>query len=336
MIQPEKQVSAADIEAAAGDWIARLDRTGQLDSDCDVEALVASNPAFASWVSQDLRHRISFLQLLSTWQRTERLAALQAGNVEASPKPPKHFAKWMAIATPVAAAVCLGLLVPVMGWFAPSSSEPEVYFSQMGQQRVVTLEDGTVMTLNTNSRVDVSYSGGVRLAVLVRGEALFEVAKDPERPFRLDTPSGDIEVLGTVFGAELKSDALEVAVVEGIVALTPESGSQDHTQRMTAGMIGHSNAMDVITEDVGVDEVEDRLLWRSGRIRFKNMPLSDVADEFNRYSRRELVITDEVAAQLRIGGTFAADNMDGFVRLAETGMGLNVNRSPDRVEISSK
>ena len=244
---------------------------------------------------------------------------------------------WAGGVSAMAAALLIAVLAPFMGWFSPApTSEPEIYFSQLGQTRDVTLSDGSVLTLNTNSRVDVEFEDDVRSVRLVRGEVLFDVARDTERPFRIDTPSGDIEVLGTIFAAELRSESLEVAVIEGHVALAPESGEVERRQEMTSGMIGYANAADVISETVGLQEVEDRLLWRSGRIRFKNMPLSDVAEEFNRYSRLQLDIQDPNVADLRIGGTFAVDNVDGFLRLAETGLGLRVSRLGDRVELGSK
>ena len=101
-------------------------------------------------------------------------------------------------------------------------------------------------------------------------------------------------------------------------------------------MIGYANQADVISESVGLREVEDRLLWRSGRIRFRNIALSDVAAEFNRYSPIQLEVQGPDVAKMRIGGTFAVDNMDGFLRLAESGLGLKVTRAGDRIEIAEE
>lgn len=340
MIQPENEGSVADIEAAAADWLAYFDRMGVLDSDPGLTDLSDREPEFQTWLNSNLKHRIAFLQLLSTWQRTERLQVLEPGTDITSiigKSGSQGKAAWVAGLTALAAAVTVTVLSPFMSWFQTTpAGEVEIYFSQLGQTREITLSDGSILTLNTNSRVDIEFEEGIRNVRLVRGEVLFDVARDEARPFRIDTPSGDIEVLGTVFAAELRSDSLEVAVIEGHVALMPESGEDDRRQEMTAGMIGYANQADVISESVGLREVEDRLLWRSGRIRFRNIALSDVAAEFNRYSPIQLEVQGPDVAKMRIGGTFAVDNMDGFLRLAESGLGLKVTRAGDRIEIAEE
>ncbi len=340
MIQPENKEAVADVEAMAADWLASLDRSGKLSADSEAENLAEAEPAFGQWLNADFSHRIAFLQMLSAWQRTERMAALQTED-DAVSRPRRssrpNRAMLAGVGAALAAGLCAGVLTPLMGWFPGyQTQEPRIYYSQLGETRTVALEDGTQVTLNTNSRIDVDFTKGTRHVKLVRGEAVFDVARDENRPFEIDTPSGDIQVLGTVFAAELREQSLEVAVLEGVVTLAPETGMADQVQKMTAGMIGHANDRDVMTEAVGLEEVEDRLLWRTGRIRFKNMPLSEVAAEFNRYSRYRLVIEDESAADLRIGGTFAVDNVEGFVRLAESGLGLKVRRAGQRIEIAAK
>lgn len=336
---PDRQTSSTDTEAEAAHWIAQFDREGHLDAELDIEYLCSISSAFEHWINENLAHRVSFLQTFSAWQRTHRLAALRSDTVDVPEyaRPRRARTALVSAAIAMAAAICVAAFLPLSGWLAPTPvDEPVVYFSQLGETRTVTLEDGSIITLNTNSRVDVRYSDGFRDVELVRGEALFEVTKNPDRPFRVDTPDGNIIVRGTVFAVEMKVDAIEVAVSEGRVSLTSETASPDASVELTAGMIGYSNRQDAMAETVGMAEVENRLLWRSGRLRFSNMPLSDVVAEFNRYSRLQLTVEDGQAADVRIGGTFATDNVEGFLRLAETGLGLTVKRSGERVQLSDR
>mgnify|MGYP001497021117 CR=1 FL=1 len=340
MIQPEQKGSVAEIETMATDWLARLDAAGLVHEQVTPEELVQNHGEFGEWLMADIGHRIAFLQALGVWKRTGRLMVLRTEPAHAELKTQsglRRSAVWAAMGSAAAVMLLAFTLLPVLG-LVPSNepSETDIYFSQLGQTRTIELADGTQVTLNTNSRIDVAFQDDVRLVTLVRGEALFDVAKDASRPFRVDTPTGDIEVLGTVFAVELRSQSAEIAVMEGVVALTPETGDTSRTQKMTVGMIGYADNENVITETAGLSEIEDRLLWRSGRIRFRNMPLVQVAREFNRYSDIELMVQDETVADLRIGGTFAVDNVDGFLRLAETGLGLRADRQGKQIRISAE
>lgn len=335
MTPDKKPVSFAE---QASDWLAHFDRLGDVGPDTTLTDLTARDAEFSAWVNEGIHHRVAFLETLAAWHRTERLVVLSD---RAGPQPRSWLIRRRGVlagaVSAIAAAVCAAVILPMSGLMTPPPSiEPEVYFSQLGEQRTLTLDDGTRITLNTNSRVDIRYTEDVRLARLVRGEAFFEVARDEARPFRVDTPSGDVEVLGTVFAVELKDSAVEVAVTEGRVSLASEDTSEQPAEYLTSGMVGYADQSNVITETIGLEAVEDRLLWRTGRLKFSDMALQEVAAEFNRYSRVQLVIEDEKSASMRIGGTFAADNVEGFLRLAETGLGLRVERRGERVAISQK
>ncbi len=99
-------------------------------------------------------------------------------------------------------------------------------------------------------------------------------------------------------------------------------------------MIGYASPDGVIVERSGGRTVQDRLLWREGRLRFDDTPLRDVAAEFNRYNTTKLVIADNATGAVEIAGTFPLDNVEAFARLAEEGLGLQVYRSTGRIELS--
>jgi transmembrane sensor len=184
-----------------------------------------------------------------------------------------------------------------------------------GEQRTLELPDGSVLRLNTLSRAKVMYDEHVRRVELIEGEALFQVAKDSQRPFEVHTPDAVVRALGTTFNVYRRADGTRIAVVEGKVSLT------SHDTRSAAARpglaLGPNQVARVETDGaVGVPRDVDAgqvTAWTQRRLIFDEEPLASVVAEFNRYSQRQLRIEDAALAQLHINGVFDADDPDALI-----------------------
>jgi transmembrane sensor len=200
------------------------------------------------------------------------------------------------------------------------------------------MTDGSHVTLNTDSAIRVAVTDRERSVQLERGEAFFDVARDPHRPFIVRAGDKRIVVLGTQFSVRRDGDEVRVAVAEGKVRLEDESGNASaaaiersskagaasvgdarESLVLEAGGIARMGGQSVLVQSQPVPDVEDALSWRSGFVIFRNVDLAHAVAEFNRYNGRKIVIQDADVGDIRLSGKFKATNFDAFVRLLEEG-----------------
>jgi len=197
-----------------------------------------------------------------------------------------------------------------------------VYQTGIGQTSVVSLDDGSVVTLNTNSRISVHYEQGVRGITLERGQALFKVAKDRAHPFVVSAGGRQVTALGTEFDVHLSDRLFEVTLLEGRVTVTRED--HGHAPATT----GKAKAAPLLAElrpgqqfvavakaapQVRPADVRRVISWRHGQIVFENERLEDAVAEMNRYSRRQVVLSDPRLGALKISGAFNTGDVGTFV-----------------------
>jgi transmembrane sensor len=155
----------------------------------------------------------------------------------------------------------------------------------------------------------------------VRGEALFEVAKNKERPFDVEAGSTTVRAVGTAFSVRLheegRTERVDVVVSEGRVAINPPS-----TETFAAGSVAMVRKGRVAATIVDGADITGKLAWTTGRLMFQGEKLSDVVAEINRYNQRKLQVADSNIAELRIGGTFQATDPDGFARALSNTFGI--------------
>jgi transmembrane sensor len=188
------------------------------------------------------------------------------------------------------------------------SSAAEVYATAIGEQRPCKLEDGSVVILNTDSRVEVRYTRDQRNLRLLRGEALFTVEKDPKRPFIVDAGNVGVHAVGTRFDVYRRSQATDVSVIEGVVQLGPKE--QDGT-RVYAGEQAHvASGVTTINEHANIAAA---ISWRERRLVFHDAPLSAVVEEFNRYNRRQIRLEGDAGRQMRLTATFDNDKPESLL-----------------------
>lgn len=358
-------VSSRQIEKTAAAWLAQRD--GGRWSERDQARLDA-------WLSASTAHRVAFLRLESAWQQSDRLKALGAGlpagtlpergqwaqssffgareherpgtmpapdaaaarvfNRGAAPSGMRRVSRYLG-----AAAVLMLAVSSAWTWRYFTAVEQTQYQSGMGELRLVPLADGSRATLSSDSRILVSLSHGERRIDLQQGEAFFDVAKDPGRPFVVDAGGRRAVAVGTRFAVRRDTSSMRVVVTDGTVRLETDAVPGQHAQPTTllpAGSVALASHAGVLVRAGSVEEAEQQINWRSGFLAFHDTPLAEAAAEFNRYNARKIVMGDAQVAAMRVGGNFRWSNTEVFVRLLEQGFPVRAERTDDRIVLHSQ
>ena len=212
-----------------------------------------------------------------------------------------------------AAAAASAAIAATVGWRLLDNVD--LHRTGIGERRTVALSDGSRVTLNTASTVEVAFTRGERRLRLVRGEALFEVAHDTSRPFLVDAGAARFRALGTAFNVRVRPDVVELTVTQGVVAVVAGEARVDEgpAARIAAG--GGAVVRSGAVAPTALDEqhLRQRTAWQDGVLEFDGESLAQVVGEFNRYRRQPIVIGDARLESLRIGGRFEVDEADKFL-----------------------
>lgn len=207
----------------------------------------------------------------------------------------------------------IGTVVGVVksGWLTP---EPPVqtYSTAIGEIRSFTLSDGSVITLDTDTVLQVGMGTHARRVTLQHGEAQFKVAHDPQRPFTVTTSQVAVTATGTVFQVRDAKAATEVVLIEGRVQVVPADAKQHGAQREDLLPGDSLLAKAGAPWQRGRANLEAANGWLSGRLVFDSVPLRQAVEEFNRYSRRKLRIADPSIGDIPIQGVFNAGDIDSI------------------------
>ena len=193
-----------------------------------------------------------------------------------------------------------------------------VYQTDIGQRSTVTLDDGSSITLNTDSRISVHYEPGLRSIVLERGQALFNVAKDRTRPFVVSAGGRQVTALGTEFDVRVSERMFEVTLLEGRVTVTRERRGAANPAVAIVPLAELRPGQQFVAlakapPQVREADVKRVVSWRSGQVVFEDERLEDAVAEMNRYSRQQVVLGDDRLASLRISGAFNTGDTGTFV-----------------------
>ncbi len=219
-----------------------------------------------------------------------------------------------------------------------------LYRTAVGERLSVALVDGSMLTLNTDSRAVVRYRDGIRGVTLLSGQALFEVAKNPGRPFVVTAGGRTVTALGTAFDVRLSNRIFEVTMLEGhvVVQPQPEHGGLKYAN---AGLIdartelgpGDQLVATAVSDAPIVRKADARRAtsWREGQIIFDNDALAYAVGELNRYGRRQLVLSDPRLSNLRVSGAFNTSNTGVFIEMLTVHLPVRVTESgEERVVLS--
>ncbi|HKS20803.1 MAG TPA: FecR family protein [Bradyrhizobium sp.] len=343
---------------AASHWLVRLDSPPLSDRE---------QAAFETWLAASPAHAEAFEAAKRAWSMFDDaigdplLDAIHASALEVGPE--RRRGMWVGLGVGIAAsllaAVAIGPqilsaidkppAVAAQSAAAMPNQEPAHiaarhgwadFATARGERRVVRLAEGSTVTLNTDSAIRVAYSDKRRLIHLLRGQALFEVAKNKSWPFVVRAGDREVTALGTVFEVRLDSNRMKVTLVEGKVVVdgvddqpSPESGAVVPTI-LTPGqeLIATDGQSQILTK---VD-VEQQLRWRDGFVEFEDVPLEEAVREMNRYTRREMIIGDARSAQLRVSGVFRTGNSERFAAIVGELLPVRTQALPDgRIELAS-
>ncbi|MGE5501016.1 MAG: FecR family protein [Ignavibacteriales bacterium] len=313
------RLSSSDVNEVAGDWLARE----------DARALSPGERAeLDAWLAADNRHLGAYLRLRAASRRLDRLGALKSDQpqVLALATPPSRAPR--AIDRRLAAAIAVGVVLSgSLGLWA--SAQPRTYHTRVGEMRRVTLRDGSVLELNTDTVLKVSYSGGTRDVWLQRGEGNFVVAKDALHPFVVHVRDATFTAVGTVFSVRAdRAGPVRLTVSEGVVSLKPSAPARPcYVTALQEASFKPREAKPEVASLSFVD-VNRRLAWTEGRIALAGETLGQAAEEFNRYNDRKLVVAPAIASA-RVGGVFRTSEVETFARTAAASLNLEVRDEPD-------
>jgi transmembrane sensor len=299
--------------------------------------------AFSAWVRRSPERVEAYLRVsmlmgtLQSKQRTwsdipadELIRRARASSAEIIPLPravpvapapaPNRLAGTRMFTYASMAAIGCVLVVAWLLWL------PERFRTDIGEQRSVLLDDGSLITLNTASEIEVKYTDGRRFVRLARGEALFEVAHDPQRPFDVDTGKAVVRAVGTRFNIDRRADHTTVSVVQGKVQVMTEQPPQGDRAPGRAAAAPAAPPMEVLIEaqrlvvtEAGMSEPEHIAdiapvtAWTQRQLVFESRSLGEVAEEFNRYNRQHILIESPRLRAQSVTGVFQANDSASFL-----------------------
>lgn len=330
-----------EIAAEAAVWVTRLhgpQRSRQMEREC------------LAWQQRSAAHREAFERCSDTWQSVPRVSLASAFAASGAAAAPAAGASWPNGATwriglAVSVLAVLGGVFGLLRWM-----DHGVYVTEVGEQRLVVLDDGTRMSLNTDTQVRVDLDSARRTVLVRGGEVLFEVAKDTRRPFAVQAGGSEVLALGTTFAVRLTPQAgkqgavLAVSLIEGRVAVRA-GGSGDGPAPRAAVTLQAGDRLRLVAPAGGTagpaephidrPQADQVVAWKRSEVVFDDASLGDALAEMNRYSRTPIVLHgDPGLAGLRISGLYRTGDAVGFAHAVAALHGLKVQLRDGRLELA--
>ncbi len=348
-MKEQYDICIEEIQQQASAWVARVfsGNASQKDEEA-LELWLAANPV----------HKAEYTKILGVWDslhEASRPETVYNDVSETVGATKRLLGNWRA---QLAVAVIFGIMVfsaALLMTKRPSvdGTFVQTFATDVGQTKELRLDDGSVVTLNTGSRLFIDFSTGLRRAILDRGEAYFDVVKDPTRPFVVTAGMQSVTVLGTKFNVHRNGQRLTVAVLEGVVAvheniepakleenarmLVKKPGETLNVDfqhyRLEAGSVGTFEKSAELVTSVATADTLSFQTWRQGVVRFNKSSLSDVVKELGRYAPKSIEITDPSVAGLNISGVFHFDDIDGILVGLEAMLPIRIIETDDQILI---
>lgn len=318
---PSERTAAED----ALRWFLRL-----RESDCSAE----DTRHFEQWLAAAPGHRTEYLAVQATWKHLDAVAT------RPSPELQRHLTRAIAIrAQPqrehpsrvirqlTAFAAMLLLVGGTLWWWSSFAATESTYRTATGIQQTVSLSDGTIMDLNTDSNVTVRMWGRGRQVILHSGEVYFTVAEDPIRPFEVLALNGRIRDIGTQFSVYRQAERVLVAVESGAIGVAVSSAGNEPSQTHILSP-GERAAYTSAGEWSPLDQVDPRRIaaWRHGTLQFERMPLIDAIREIERYWTGRILLADPALGTISVSGVFSHHNLAEFFTALPTIIPVQVIR----------
>ncbi|HAI71328.1 MAG TPA: iron dicitrate transport regulator FecR [Alteromonas australica] len=319
------------INQTASNYVVRL-YSGELTAKEEQDIL--------AWCNESERHQSAFDKAIKVWDAASALP-MSIGWREKLEGRFYHI-RYMA-ASIVVALFCLTLYLHHSLQGEPSVTSPsQHYATAIGEVSNVGLSDGSTITLNTDTAVTVTFSAQARELWLLKGEAFFDIAKAPARPFLIHTGDKTIRVVGTKFNVKLSDSGFDIAVAEGIVAIeeaTSRNAANPEVKPepvlLEAGAMATFNHNNALIAKQNKDVVDKAQSWRSGYLRFDDERLDKIIESFNRYRTKKIVVDEEVSS-LRISGVFKLSEGDAILTALEATLPIDVQKSEENITVVKK
>lgn len=305
------------IEADAARWVARFNSRV-----ADTEEL----QQFFAW-KKDPRHAAAYERIDRHWRSARRLEndpqiadLVDAARGEVADRPPMRRPLMWGAATAIMGALALGTF-----FLWPNAVH---YETEIGEQRLVRLEDGTSLHLDSASAVEVRFSSGHRRIALINGRALFDVAHDKSRPFDVDAGTATVRALGTRFEIDRQRSQANILLIEGKVQVDAAQCRIDACRdQLLPGDMTTAREGGLGVKERG--NVEADTSWTTGRLQFAGRALVDAVKEVNRYCKTPIILDAPELADERVNGGFAVGDRDAFIRAVTALYPLRAQRDAD-------
>lgn len=329
-----------DLEAQASLWVVKLERGLSLREERDLR----------EWLAASSANRACFLYYAEAWGKTDVLSSLADLFPRTKLDAPAVKRRWVlsGLVSAVTASLLLVFLLPLFNAPAQTGVSPTLsYETAIGGLSRVVLSDGSVLTLNTNTKVEVTMGLSARVLRLSAGEIHINVAKDPLRPFQVLVGETILEAVGTEFNVRIDdSQYVELLVTEGLVRVGLVAKKAVSSDQITANSVedlllaqgekvrlkGLERAIEIMPQG----DIEVELSWQQGNLIFRGEPLSDAVAEISRYTSVEFVIVDEDLKAVRVAGLFKSGDVAGFLDSLEANFNIKHERRGNQTYLKSQ
>lgn len=314
----DRDLIAKETRDEAARWYAKLNNT-TITTDCLRQ--------FREW--RDIGdNRQAYADIDAFWKRIEALKAdeeIKAAGQEAldRKKPGRPGPVTKGVIAFLLASSGAGLAYGYRTYLGHS------YSTEVGEQRLVRLTDGSRVRIDTDSQLRVRMRRDQRLIELVRGQAFFEVAHDPARPFIVNANGTSVRAIGTRFDVRQGSDGVQVILLDGKVRV--ESAASGKGWTLSPGQEIRPSAPAPAPRPIDAAAATS---WTSGRLVFQNQPLQSAIDQVNRYSDTKVILGEPSLAKTTVSGSFETGDTEAFVGAVKDLYGLKVaSRSPKEIRL---
>ena len=334
----------SSLDGQAAKWVARL------DDDTPSEATLSE---FRQWARQSPQHREAFEAYVAVWEQMNMLSHMVPPRVTEAPQALPWYQSLVGAPGLAACALLLSMVLLLQPWWVAGNQH---HVTAVGEQKAITLPDGSTALLNTSTEIDVRYRNDRRVIYLAKGEAHFEVMKNPDAPFEVHAGQGLVRAVGTAFGVYLRADDVEVVVTEGVVELDslaspaalpseplPPSGAlteplpaaddpEPALAQISAGNLAtydRHTARHVLLAEL--EKIEEKVSWHQGLLMFDDEPLENVVAELGRYTPIKIVIPDPAVRKLKVGGHFKVGDTDALFQALQISLNLRVETVSENV-----
>ncbi len=316
-------------EREASGWIVRIKAHDASDRD---------RQDFQAWLDADPEHARAYAHMERTWSVVASLQHLK-GSAAANERAPRHR-RWLSPALAIAASACLA--IGGLYWFTRTPAPTGVHYATApAEVRTIELADGSTIVLSGATEASVSLREAERRVTLGQGYALFDVRHDPARPFIVETPQGDIRVLGTSFVIRVGETQVRTTVIRGSVSGAAErpgllrvlGSGEPVTAQANEEIILNEQGASVVT--IAAEIIPRRLAWQNNMLAFDGETLNEAIAEVSQQTGWQFELADPDLGQMRVGGYVHADP-EAFIDLMSSSLGLEARREGERRVVLSR